>query len=56
MPKQLDLTTGLDLCGLGLVAGGLGGGLWPLIGAFALIPAGAAVLGSSWLAGRFSKV
>lgn len=52
MPKQLDLTTGLDLAGLGLVAGGLGAGTWQFIGPFGLVASGAAVILSSWLAAR----
>lgn len=55
MRKQLDLTTGLDLVGLCLVAGGVGGGLWSHIGAFALAPAGALVVGASWLAARLER-
>lgn len=52
MPKQLDLTTGLDLTGLGLVAGGLGAGTWQFIGPFGLVASGVAILASSWFAAR----
>lgn len=52
MERKLDLTTGLDLTGLGLVAGGLGAGTWPFIGPFGLVVSGAAVILSSWLAAR----
>lgn len=53
--KQLDLTTGLDLLGLGLVSAGVGGGLWAWIGAFALAPAGILLIGGSYVAARASK-
>lgn len=52
MPKQLDLTTGLDLAGLALVAGGTGAGLWHWIGPFGLAVSGAVVVLGSWLAAR----
>jgi hypothetical protein len=46
------VTTLLDALGLLLLAAGTTGGLWPLIGAAALAPAGAVVLAGSWLATR----
>lgn len=52
MKKQLDLTTGLDLAGLGLVAGGVGAGAWQFIGPWGLTVSGIVVLCSSWLAAR----
>ena len=50
--KQLDLITALDLLGLALVAAGIGSGLWPFIGGFALIAAGVALIFGSYLASR----
>ena len=55
MPKQLDLTTGLDLAGLALVAGGTGAGLWQWVGAFGLVPAGILLISGSYAAARASK-
>jgi hypothetical protein len=52
MSKQLDLTTGLDLAGLGLVAAGTGAGLWQFIGPFGLIPSGLVVIVGSLLSTR----
>lgn len=53
--KQLDITTGLDLVGLGLVAGGSAAGLWHWIHGFSLIVAGITLVGGSWVAARASK-
>lgn len=50
-----DLTTWLDLLGLLLVVAGVGLGLWPVIGGFALACAGAAAIGGSYAAARASK-
>lgn len=52
MPKQLDLTTFLDLVGLALVCAGLGVGLWPLIGGFALVCAGIVLVAGSVVASK----
>jgi hypothetical protein len=46
------VTTLLDALGLLLLAAGTTGGLYPLIGAAALAPAGVVVLAGSWLAAR----
>lgn len=44
------VTTLLDTVGLLLVAAGVSGGLWPLVGAWALIVGGLVLLAGSWLA------
>lgn len=46
------VTTILDTAGLLLVAAGVVGGLWLLVGAWALSVGGAVVLAGSWLAAR----
>lgn len=46
------VTTLLDALGLLLVAGGAGGGMYPLIGWAAPAVSGAIVLGGSWWAAR----
>lgn len=50
--RKLDLTTGLDVVGLGLVSAGVGGGLWHYIGPFGLVGSGLTLVFSSWLAAR----
>lgn len=45
-------TTVLDAAGLALVSAGVVGGMWALIGAWALSLGGAVVLAGSWLAAR----
>lgn len=46
------VTTLLDAVGLLLVAAGVAGGLWLLVGAWSLSAAGVVVLGGSWFAAR----
>jgi hypothetical protein len=46
------VTTLLDAAGLSLLAAGVAGGLWPLVGAWALCVGGVVVLAGSWLATR----
>jgi hypothetical protein len=46
------VTTLLDALGLSLVAAGVAGGLWPMVGAWALCVGGVVVLAGSWLASR----
>jgi hypothetical protein len=46
------VTTLLDAAGLSLVAAGVSGGLWPMVGAWALCVGGVVVLAGSWLAAR----
>lgn len=52
MDRQLDLTTALDLLGLMLVATGLAWGLWAVVGGYALIAAGVALVLGSLVASR----
>jgi hypothetical protein len=45
-------TTLLDAAGLSLIAAGVAGGLWSLVGAWAMCAAGLVVLVGSWVATR----
>jgi hypothetical protein len=49
------VTTLLDTAGLGLLAAGVTGGLWVLVGAWALCAGGAVLLAGSQLADRFGS-
>lgn len=50
--KQLDITTALDLVGLGAMSVGVAWGLWPFLSGFSLILAGAVVILGSYFASR----
>ena len=49
------VTTLLDTAGLGLLAAGVAGGLWVLIGAWALCAGGVVLLAGSQLADRYGS-
>lgn len=49
------VTTLLDAAGLSLVAAGVSGGLWPLVGAWALCVGGVVVLAGSQVSDRLTS-
>jgi hypothetical protein len=56
MPLDREtVTDALDVAGLALIAAGVAGGLWALIGWWALVPAGVLVLTGSAYSSRPSR-